>query len=553
MQKHKTPFIQLLLGLLFIIFTMLVIRDTTHSLTVIADNLPSTGNQLNNVSIIHNPPNSLPAFSEQPQSVPELNAGTVITPTNCRYGVSSWNNNDYNFLQDLGIGWALNFGVRFGQNLPDGVEYTPMIRFKPELDGNGQRTGNYLVKTQPFTDEADGLGDIVRANPGSLWLVGNEVDRVDVQDDLMPDVYAMAYHDAYHFIKERDPSAQIAISGLVEVTPGRLQYLDLVWDSYLEKYGTPMPVDVWNMHIYILAEKHPDGTDAAAAIALGTDPDIAILSSDLNPAQCAKDNVYCYAEHDDMGIFVQQVVAMRQWMKDHGQQNKPLILSEYSLLYQYTLDSPDSCFLMDEFGNCFTPERVSQFMVDSFDYLQSASDETLGFPADNNRLVQQWLWFTVNMEDSNFSSDLLEDGYTLTDYVLRLPGETFKAEVNNLRPFSTNPFIDAVSYPTVSTITPTGTTSATIAATIYNNGDTATTTPITVTFFADEPKTDEIGTAVISSPLGGCARHSEDAQVLWTGLTTGTNFYWAEVEGGNTVKGVVFVNSEQVFLPTTKQ
>lgn len=543
MQKHKAPSIQLFFGLLFVFSAILVIRDTTHSSAIAPVE----------VAPIADEPISLPLFEDLPQPVASIDNSTVATPTNCRYGVSSWSNNDFNFLQDLGVGWALNFGVNFGQNLPDGVEYTPVIRFKPQLK-NGNRTGNYRVMTQPFTDDPGGLGDIVRANPGRLWLIGNEVDRVDAQDDLMPDVYAKAYHDAYYFIKARDPSAQIAISGLVQVTPGRLQYLDIVWNSYLEKYKESMPVDVWNMHIYILAEKFPpDGRDAEAAIALGTDPAIAIWGSGLVASECAKGNVYCYAEHDDMGIFAQQVVAMRQWMKAHGQQNKPLILSEFSLLFPYEIDSPTSCFLMDEYGNCFTPERVSQFMTKSFDYLETASSTSLGFPADNHRLVQQWLWFTVNIEGSDFASDLLKDGYTLTNYTLRKPGERFKTEVNSLRPFSTNFFISEVSYPTATTITLPGTASATIAATIYNNGDTETTAPFTVTFFADAAKTNPIGTAVISEPLGGCARRTVEAQLLWTDLEPGLHYYWAEVEGGNTVKGFVIVNPEQVFLPIVER
>ena len=48
--------------------------------------------------------------------------------------------------------------------------------------------------------------------------------------------------------------------------------------------------------------------------------------------RCGDPLVYCFAEHDNMAIFDQQVRAMRTWMKNHGQQNKPLIISEYSLL-----------------------------------------------------------------------------------------------------------------------------------------------------------------------------------------------------------------------------
>ena len=77
------------------------------------------------------------------------------------------------------------------------------------------------------------------------------------------------------FIKNVDPTAQVAISGLVEVTPGRLQYLDIVWNTYMQEFGTPMPVDMWTMHLYILPEVQlqPDGSidaNGIANVALGT-------------------------------------------------------------------------------------------------------------------------------------------------------------------------------------------------------------------------------------------------------------------------------------------
>ena len=524
MQKYKIISIQLTLGLIFILSIMWGIQSTIGVDAVAASTL----------------------------AAPVKQSGDTATPlestavdTTCRYGVSSWGGTrDKNFLQDIGVGWVLDFGVHFGGDLPDGVEYTPMVRFKPELDGNDERTGNYIVITPPFTDDPDGLGPIIAAYPGQLWIIGNEVDRIKWQDDLMPDVYAMAYHDAYHFIKERDPSAQIAISALVEVTPGRLQYLDMVWESYLEKYNTTMPVDVWNMHIYILPELRQDGIvddDFGASVANGTDVDITIKGSGANPALCSNDDVYCLAEHDDMSIFAQQVVAMRQWMKEHGQQNKPLILSEYSLL--------NPVDYLDEYGVSFSRERNRDFMLASFDYLESTTDANLGYPVDNNRLVQQWLWFTVYTY-SRFSSNLLQEGYTADSYVLEPSGIAFSDTVNGKRPFSINPFISQVSSTTATTITPTGTISATIAATIHNNGDTATTTDTTIRFYADEAGSQLIGTGVVSSGLIGCARNAMQIEVIWDGLQTGVNRYWAKMDGGNTVSGIVIVNPEQAFLPT---
>ncbi len=147
------------------------------------------------------------------------------------------------------------------------------------------------------------------------------------------------------------------------MTPGRLQYLDKVWQAYQTRYGQTMPVDIWNMHLYILPEANKDGvSNGIASIALGTDPALAIRESGGNPNLCSDPLVYCYAEHDDLAIFAQQVVAMRTWMKQHGQQDKPLIISEYSILYPYDI-VPGGCYVRDEYGNCFTPQRVSTFMT----------------------------------------------------------------------------------------------------------------------------------------------------------------------------------------------
>ncbi len=76
------------------------------------------------------------------------------------------------------------------------------------------------MRVYPALTEAS-LGNLVRAMPGSIWIVGNEPDRgpspgscsQGAQGDTFPEVYARAYHDVYAFIKQRDPSARIANAG----------------------------------------------------------------------------------------------------------------------------------------------------------------------------------------------------------------------------------------------------------------------------------------------------------------------------------------------------
>lgn len=479
-----------------------------------------------------------------------LEQGEVLK--NCRYGAATLSHLDFPFLTELGVGWVLNFGVSFNLNLPEGIDYAPVIR----MNGRSTVTGEPLAEVEfeiPLTDSSGGLGPMVAAHPGELWLVGNEVDRVYIQDDVMPDVYAKAYHDVYHFIKQRDPSAQIAISGLVEVTPGRLQYLDLVWQSYLDRYGVPMPVDVWNMHVYILPEKKADGSPSRAAIANGTDPALAILESDLTPNQCHLANVYCYAEHDNMNIFAGQVIAMRQWMKAHGQQNKPLILSEFSLLYPY-LPENGGCYLQDENGNCFTPERVSQFMVNAFNYLETAVDPNLGYPMDDNRLVQSWLWYAVNELVEGSSNRLVE-----TDYSgLTLMGTTYQNQVA-LRPLFVNLLPDNAHPVVGTTITPNNTTNVTLTLTLRNNGTTAINNPFTITFYADSSLSTPIGSTTITTPVNGCTTHLYTTSIVWKNLSPGTHPYWVKIdstqvitennETDNVISGIVLIDPAFTYLP----
>ena len=115
------------------------------------------------------------------------------------------------------------------------------------------------------------LRDLAARNRGLTWLIGNEPD-VKWQDNTAPEVYAIAYHRAYEAIKAGDPTAQVAIGGISEVTPLRLEYLDRVWDFYRSLYGEDMPVDVWNMHAFMLPEQRggwgvnmPPGFDDRAA------------------------------------------------------------------------------------------------------------------------------------------------------------------------------------------------------------------------------------------------------------------------------------------------
>jgi hypothetical protein len=203
----------------------------------------------------------------------------------------------------------------------------------------------------------------IEANPGSLWLIGNEPD-VRWQDNVAPETYARLYHELYHLLKTHDPSSQVAIGGITQPSPLRLRYLDLVLDTYESQYGEPMPVDVWNVHNFVLREERDDwGVD----IPPGIDEETGLLLE--------------IDDHDSLPQFEEQIVDFRRWMKGRGQQNKPLIVTEYGIL------------MPADYG--FPPARVESFMINTFEFFRTAADPDLGYPPDDYRLVQRWCWYSL--------------------------------------------------------------------------------------------------------------------------------------------------------------
>ncbi len=285
-------------------------------------------------------------------------------------------------VEALGLGWYLDYTrheepAHPATSAPPGqMAYIPMIR--PSHFGAARSAGTLTpVLTQK-------LSTAVANNPGSTWLLGNEPDNQE-QDHLTPAAYAEFYHSAYAVIKGLDPSAQIAIAPVTQVTPLRLRYLDAILAAYQSRYGQPMPVDIWTVHIYMLPEGF--GTPVAAGVNNGE------ISPDAAPAwgigvppgleeYAAEAVTFTQEQHDDLHLFAEQVIGMRAWLAERGYREKPLYLTEYGILL-----SPDHGF--DE-------ARVEAFLLGSTAWLQGAKNPLTGFPADNNQLVQRWAWFSLN-------------------------------------------------------------------------------------------------------------------------------------------------------------
>ncbi len=523
----------------------------------------------------------------------------VLAATNCRYGVGYVPSlpRSLDWVPTLDAGWYVNFSAStWGQNVHSAA-FTPVIRVR-QVQVNGTRTDNFNVMPPlsfNYRDEQgnlqNGLGQMVSSNPGNIWLVGNEVDVNNyIQDNTMPQVYARAYHDIYHYIKLIDPTAKVAIAGLSMMTPGRLNYLSIVWDTYRSLYGDTMPVDVWNMHLYILEERNLADPNqyGDGKIALGTDPALAKLTSegfaDRCPALGAADidandprpDVHCRSEHDSVRIFRDQVYAMRDWMAKRGQQNKPLIISEFGLLYAYVLDPNGQYFLKDEHGQPFAPARVTTYLRDTITFLETAKDPSLGYAADDYRLVQQWLWYSIvtGPETSGGSSNLINwDTFQSLPggdpSALTMMGQAFQQAANASQNWTN--LAGGVAQNVVALAQTNNQGSALLTATFRNSGTLSAITPIQVTFYRDQALTQEIGSVVydpnVRGAVTGCTwdgRNDKRVSVLWAGLPVGTYNYWAKIDTLNavtettetdnvTTQGTVTVKPYGTYIPLTSR
>ena len=265
-------------------------------------------------------------------------------------------------IDPLRLGWYLDWRARADPPRPGGLEYVQMVRLK----------GGVL---QP---NAETLAAIARANPSSLWLVGNEPD-VKWQDNVEPAAYARLYHQAYTAIKGADPTARVAIGGVSQPTPLRMRYLEAVLAAYREQFGAAMPVDVWNVHNFILREERGSwGVD----IPPGLPDDRGIL--------------YEIDDSGNLEAFRRQIWDFRRWMAAQGYGGWPLIVSEYGIP------------MPEDYG--FPLERVVAFLRGTFEFFLTAADPALGDPADDYRLVQRWCWYSL--DDTTYPTGRLFDPQT---------------------------------------------------------------------------------------------------------------------------------------------
>lgn len=438
----------------------------------------------------------------------------------CRFGVGAQAEvsiADYD-IAPLRLGWYVNWHASASPPRPNGVQYVPTIR----LEQLG--AGSYTYRPRDSQ-----LQQVISNNPGADWLIGNEPDRIGPwQDDLSPDVYARAYHELYYLIKAADPTAHIFAGGIVQPTAVRLQYLDLVLDSYRDLYGETLPTDGWNIHNFILNE-----------VSCDYDPDNCWGAEVPRGVDAPYGEVLTIDDNDNFEVFKQRIVRFRQWMMDRGYDGLPVYLSEYGVQ------------MPPDYG--FPPERVNAFMKKTFDYLRTAKDPVLGNPADGYRLIQRWAWWSL--------IDVSTNGWLFdpSTYDRTVHGDYWAAYTAQLSPtvdlYPVRIFADpSTPYSQGEPVT------FTLNALVANSGNVSSTYSIAVRFYEGHPSSGgvQIGTDQVISPLLGCGGNSV-AQVEWPGAAPGSHIVYVSVdpagaiaesdESNNTIGRVILVATQRVFLP----
>ncbi len=287
-------------------------------------------------------------------------------------------------LSSLKVGAFIDWSSMPSRSLPPDVEYVHVITVGGDVFDDATR--------------AAGAAALASANPGDYWQVGNEPDTAYYgqagiqQDNLAAEVYAHRFAVIAQAIKSADPTAKIGFGTIVQPTPIRLRYLDRAWMALIREVDSYAAVDqlidFWSIHAFILNEIPGEwGT----GIPKGFEDDFGDAVS-----------ITSFTDTYSIALFKLRVEAMRRWMRDRGQQDKALWITEYGSLFPPIdpVGGPNYVNVSDA--------TTADYMLQTFDYMSSATSAGMGMPSDGNRLVQRWFWYSLNDHRYYFGGTLFD-------------------------------------------------------------------------------------------------------------------------------------------------
>lgn len=314
---------------------------------------------------------ALPAVSDlaaEPAATPAPDASRFGVAVNAQQKPLSY----YPQFGELEVTWYQNWSYVpwWNKDLkPPSPQVVPGVQYYPTVGAWGCLEGS---------ETADTLLNMISKCPdcfpdGTVWIIGNELqtDKFDRQCSgaalvpprvITPAEYAVKYHKYYQMIKGFNPTYQIAIG----TTFDRIAWSEFLRETrvaYEQRYGERMPIDVYTIHAYM------------------SDPPLAEVTRLINNK--------------------------RQIMKEYGDQNKPLIMTETGVLTDRGI------------GLVATPAQIRAYMDAVFSYLANYTSYEYGCPDDGYRMVQKWAWFALTAANGDNSdlqawdgTDLFETGGT---------------------------------------------------------------------------------------------------------------------------------------------
>jgi hypothetical protein len=316
--------------------------------------------------------NRLPVSSEfNPLTSPLLpQTGSCHFGITVPYGTSQYN------LSILGIESYLDWSHNSkGSTVAGNIQYYRVLQ----------------VDDTSYAGHLAALPTLLSSYPGSVWIIGNEPDsEVAYQDHISAQTYAERFYAMATLIRANDPTAKVAFGSVIQPTPVRLYYLSRVIDrltQLAESQANALGlIDIYSIHSFILNE-HPIYDEQGNTISWGAGVPIG-----YDPATWPAYQVIGAGQTHDINLFTSRVIAFRQWMKSYGQQSKPLWITEYGSLLPTRLNVSEL--------------TTATFMEQTFDFMLGTKDPSLGNSGDDYRLVQKWLWYSLNDNVDHFGGSL---------------------------------------------------------------------------------------------------------------------------------------------------
>ncbi len=309
----------------------------------------------------------------------------------CHFGVTVSQSVAGYDVTTLGVSSVLNWRVAEPSNLPASIHHIKVLQ----------------VSDSGYATSLSSLPGWLAAYPGHVWIIGNEPD-VPWQDHLYAEVYAERYLTLAEMIRSLDPSATIGFGPIAQPTPLRMRYMDRVIaeldqiNDTQNRAGTLALIDVFTPHVFLVNENIiyiDEGTgeifyDWGAGIPKGFEYDYA-------DAFQFDAELQSYFTHD-IGKFSEFVTDYRLWMKNLGAQNFPLWITEYTSVFP-PIDPPDG----RDFVNT-SDEDTRDYLLATFDFILSEKDPALGYPGDDDRLVQRGFWYSLSGHRHSFGGTLFD-------------------------------------------------------------------------------------------------------------------------------------------------